>query len=230
MFMKTSAAVLATALLFAGTVNAGAAAVSYTDFASWNAAVPGFTSLAIPDPIPAPDDAAGTQYFGTGDASVSYGGVTFSSSALLGNRNFYNIGPTFAGSNGLLPVLSSQGADGLANILITLIAPVKAFALNFDTFFGSDVTFTLSNGETFTLAGGTNAYDLTGFFGVVDGNPFNTILLTSSDTALNINELKLGAAVVAPIPEPATWVMLVLGFLGIGLFGAQRSVRRVASA
>ena len=69
------------------------------------------------------------------------------------------------------------------------------------------------------------SYDLQGFFGVVDSNPFNTILLTSSDRVLNLNELQFGAA-VAPIPEPATWVMLLLGFVGIALFGARRPARR----
>lgn len=238
MFMKTNAAVLAVTLLVAGAGNAGAAAVFYTDFTSWSGAVSGFTSLAIPEPVPnvvdpdsPPNLIPGFQYFGTGNASVNYGGVTFSTSALLGDGNFFNVGPTYSGSNGPLPVLSSQGQskDLFANILITLAAPVKSFALNFDTFFGSNVTFTLSNGETSTLGSGANAYDLKGFFGVVDNNPFNTILLTSSDTALNINELKFGASVSA-IPEPATWVMLVLGFFGIGVYGARRSARRVAAA
>ena len=234
MFTKmNSAAFGAALLLFAGTSSAGAGLVVYSDFASWNAAVPSYTPLAIPAPVPQPDDYPGSQYFGTGTASVTYGGVTFSTSASLGNGYFFNIGPDFEivpgtpASNGALPVLSSQQQDsgGVANILITLAAPVKAFALNFDTFFRADVTFTLSNGDTLTLGSGGNAYDLKGFFGVVDSNPFNTILLTSSDPVLNLNELKLGAA-VAPIPEPATWVMLLLGFAGFGLFGA-RSARRV---
>ena len=49
---------------------------------------------------------------------------------------------------------------------------------------GASVTFTLSNGETLTLGSAGNAYDLTGFFGVVDDTPFKTILLTSSETGV----------------------------------------------
>jgi hypothetical protein len=242
MFMKTNSAALAAVLLLAGTLNASAAAAFYTDFASWSGAAPGFTSLSIPEPVPnvidpdnPPNLVQGIQYFGIGTASVSYGGVLFESNGNLGNRDFHNVGPAFFGSNGPVPVLSSQGlneqgqVDGLANILITLAAPVTAFALNFDTFYGSNVTFTLSDGETWTLGSGANGYDLKGFFGVVDNDPFTTILLTSKDVALNINELKFSEA-VAPIPEPATWVMLVLGFFGIGAFGARRSVRRAATA
>ena len=229
MFMKTNSAVLAAALLLTGTVNATATAVGYADFASWSTAVvSGSTPLPIPVPTPASDDLPHSQYFGTGTASVKYGGVTFSTSAVLGNGHFFNIGPGFevvpgdGAFNGTSPVLSSQQQDfGVANILITLAAPVNAFALNFDTFYGADVTFTLSNGEELTLGSGGNAYDLQGFFGVVDTNPFNTILLTSSDAVLNINALKLGAA-VAPIPEPATWAMLILGFAGIGVLAYRR--------
>jgi hypothetical protein len=228
MFMKMNAAALVTGFLLAGTANAGAAAAFYTDFDSWNAVVPGFSYLEIPDPGP-----AGFEHFGKGTASVSYGGVLFATNAALGNGDFFNIGPAFGAS---LPILSSQDQDqGVANISITLAAPVKAFALNFDTFvvqdqfYGYDVTFTLSNGETLTLGTAGDAYNPGSFFGVTDDTPFQTILLTSLSPALNINGLKLGEAVAA-VPEPATWVMLVLGFLGVGVFGARRSVRRVAAA
>jgi hypothetical protein len=227
MFMKMSSAALGAALILLGTVNANAGLVSYSDLASWSAAIPGYTSLAIPDPASGP--APGYDDFGSGTASVSYGGVLFETSIALGNGGFYNVGPTFSGSNGLLPVLSSQQQDvGVANILITLAAPVKAFALNFDTFFASDVTFTLSNGEMLTLGSAGNAYDLGSFFGVVDDTPFKTILLTSTDPALNINALNFGAAVSA-IPEPATWMLLLLGFVGIGLLGARLPARRTSA-
>lgn len=231
MFTKMNSAALAAALmLFACTVNANAGLVTYADLSSWSSAVPGSTSLAIPDPV----GSEGYDYFGSGTASVGYGGVLFSTDAALGNGDFYNVGPGFVLSNGPSPVLSSQQQTvGLANILITLAAPVKAFALNFDTFnipgelFGYDVTFTLSNGKTLTLGSAGNAYDLGSFFGVTDDTPFKTILLTSTGPVLNLNGLNFGEAVSA-IPEPATWVMLLLGFVGIGLFGGRRAAYRRA--
>ncbi|MEH2496252.1 hypothetical protein V1294_002731 [Bradyrhizobium sp. AZCC 1678] len=223
MFTKMNSAAFGAALiLFAGTVNADAGLVTYADFSSWSAAVPGYTSV----PIPNPTGSEGYDDFGSGTASVSYEGVLFATDAGLGNGVFYNVGPEYWGSNGFFPVLSSQQQTiGLTNILITLAAPVTAVALNFDTFFGTDVTFTLSNGETLTLTSAGNAYDLGSFFGVTDDTPFKTILLTSSDPVLNLNALNFGAA-VSPIPEPATWVMLLLGFVGIGLFGARLPARR----
>jgi len=222
MLMKTNAAALAAALLLAGILHADAALVPYADFGSWSTAVPGYNSLAIPDPGP-----SGFEHFGSGSASVSYGGILFATNSALSNGDFFNIGSAFSGFPAVLS--SQQQTQGVPNILITLAAPVTAFALNFDTFYGADVTFTLSNGETLTLGSGANAYDLKGFFGVVDSNPFKTILVTSEDPVLNINGLNFGAA-VAPIPEPATWVMLILGFLGIGVFGARRHVRHAAAS
>ena len=139
--MKMNPAALgAVLMLFSGTVNANAGLVTYADFSLWSAAVSSYTSLAIPDPA----GSDGYDDFGSGTASINYSGVLFATNAALGNGGFYNIGPTFSGSNGFFPVLSSQQqSEGVANILITLAAPVKAFALSFDTFFGSDVTFTL---------------------------------------------------------------------------------------
>jgi len=238
MLMKTNSAVLAAVILFAGTMNAAATAVGYTDFTSWSAVASGSNPLAIPEPVPnvvnpadPPNLLAGFQYFGSGSASVSYGGVLFETNANLGNGDFFNVGPTFFGSNGSLPVLSSQAETTFAaNILITLAAPVRAFALNFGTFDGSDVTFTLSNGEEIILgSSSTSFYELTNFFGVTDSNPFNTILITASDRALNLNQLMLGAA-VAPIPEPATWAMMILGFAGIGALAYRRRRKDAATA
>jgi hypothetical protein len=234
MSIKMSSAALGAALLlFVSVEKADAGLVSYSDFASWSAAVAGYTSLAIPEPVPnIPDPVTnviipGAQYFESG--MVTYGGVSFATSAALSNGNFFNIGPAFFGSNGTSPVLSSQAQTfGEANILITLAAPVKAFALNFDTFDGNDVSFKLSSGDTLTLDSPGNAYDLTGFFGVVDDAPFKTILLTSSDRVLNLNELNFGAA-VSPIPEPATWVMLLFGFIGMGVLGSRLPLRTASA-
>ena len=167
-------------------------------------------------------------------ARLQYEGVSFSTSAVLSNGFLFNVGSAFSGSPAVLS--SQQQTEGAANILITLAAPVKAFSLKFDTYDGVDdqifngavVSFKLSNGKTLTLGSAGDAYDLGSFFGVTDDTPFQTILLTSLAPALNINDLNFGAA-VAPIPEPATWVMLLLGFVGIGIFGARLPARRVSA-
>lgn len=185
---------------------AKAGLVSYSDYTSWSAAVPAITSVSVPEP------ASGFDYFGTGDGSVSYGGVVFSTSATLGDGNFFNVGFDFSG---FPAALSSQAqTTGVANILITLPSSVTAFSLNFATFGGSDVSFKLSNGNSLVLSSFDTAYELTNFFGVAASSPFNSVLVTTTDTALNLNAFAFGNAVPA-IPEPSTWLLMFLGFAGI---------------
>lgn len=58
-------------------------------------------TVVIPDPAPNP-----FIYFGTGDASVTYFGVTFTQQLALGDANLFNVGSLFSGDPA---VLSSQG-------------------------------------------------------------------------------------------------------------------------
>jgi len=214
--MKINSVVIAAlASMLFGVTSTQASPVSYFDFASWSGAVSGTTTVTIPDP--APDEFT---YIGTGSASVIYGGVTFSTNLTLGDGYFYNIGTLY--SDGDPAVLSSQGEDtGVANILITLAAPVTALSLSFGTFDGSDVTFALSNGGSVLKGSTATGYVVSDFFGVTDSTPFTSILLTSSDPVLNLNNIDFGSAVSA-IPEPATWAMMVLGFAGVGFMACRR--------
>ena len=212
----TGAAIAAT--VGAAASSAGAAIVSFANFAAWSAAVPGATTLAIPDAV------TGVQLIGSGNASVTYSGVTFSQSATLGNGNLYNISSTYDGC--CQADISSQVATvGVENILITLPFAVTGFSLNFGTFNGSAVNFKLSNGDTLSLpSAASNSYLVPGFFGVTDGS-FNTILVTSTDLVLNVSNIAYGGATV---PEPGTWALLVVGIGGLG--AALRARRRMAPA
>ena len=103
------------------------------------------TTVTIPDP-----GSSGFINFGAGSASVTYSGVTFSTSSSLSNGFFFNVGPDFSGQPA---VLSSQlQTFGVANILVTLPSNETVFEVNFGTFDGSAVTFTLSNGDVFSQA------------------------------------------------------------------------------
>lgn len=220
MKMNSLVAVCAALALF-GVRAASAAPVSYFDFTSWSAAVSGTSTVTIPDP--APDSSI---FFGTGtntgDGSVTYGGVTFSQNPSLGDGNFFNVGTL---SNGGFPaVLSSQSeTTGVANILISLSAPVTAFSLSFGTFEGSTVTFALADGSIDKGSVG-DGYLTSDFFGVTDTVPFSSILVSTSDPVLSLNNIEFGLAVSA-IPESSTWAMMVLGFAGIAFMGYRRKSR-----
>jgi hypothetical protein len=217
---RVSAMVVLGALL--GATNAQASIVTYPNFASWSSAVSGTTSVTIPDPAPDP-----FAFIGSGSASVTYGGVTFSTNSVLSDGNFYNVGSGFSGSAAVLS--SQQQSFGVPNILVTLPSPVTAFSLNYGygTFNGSAVTFLLSNGDTVTQGSTGSGYVVPDFFGVTDNNPFTSILVTSPDSILNLNNVVYGNATATPLPASST--MMLIGLVGLG-FAATRRAKKHASA
>ncbi|MCK1642967.1 hypothetical protein IVA95_36770 [Bradyrhizobium sp. 157] len=222
MFTKMNSAALGAALmLLAGTVNADAGLVTYSDFSSWNGATASYTTITIPNP----SSVSGFDSF-PGN-SVSYGGVTFSSDLTKYSGGFFNIGPLYSG---LPAALAAQqlGFD-LVNILINLAGPATSFAFDFGTFDGYDVTFLLSNGNTVIKTSTANGLATSNFFGVTDTTPFTTVLVTSGTESLSLNNIRFGVAVSA-IPEASTWTMLILGFAGLGLAGYRRARRSAAIA
>jgi hypothetical protein len=215
-FTKVGLAVVSIGLVL-GAVPAFAGLTTYPDQASWTAAVSGVTTVTIPDV-----GGFGSQYFGTGDASVTYGGVVFSASSALGNGDLFNVSPEFSTAP---PVVSDQQAtSGLENILITFPTPVSAFALNYGTFGGSAVTFTLSNGDTFAQGSTGSGYFVPDFAGATD-NSFTSVLLTSPDYVLNVNNVSYANA-NATTPEPSFYAALAVGLIGLAFF--QRRRRRNA--
>jgi hypothetical protein len=217
LFRFLAGTVIAAAIGVAATP-AAAALVTYADLATWQAAVPSATTLTIPDAV------TGFTSFGSGDASVTYAGVTFSQSAALGNGTLYNISSTYDGC--CQADISSQGADvGVENILITLPGLTNGFSLNFGTFNGSSVSFLLSNGHSVTLgSAASDSYLVPGFFGVTDAAAFNTVLVTSPDFVLNVSNIAYGGGV----PEPGLWALMLVGFGGLG--AALRARPRLARA
>ncbi len=220
-------------LMVAATADAGL--VIYTNSAAWNADVTGVSTVSIPDPGAGDGKGPlGTDVLGVGDASVTFGSDIFSTSSSLGNAILFNIGTQFSGSPA---VLSSQATDsgsgGQSNLLITFAGNETAFGLNFGSLFGDTVTFTLSNGDSFTETPPSNydysipgsGYAVPTFAGVTDTNPFNSVLLTTSSDVIdtvNVNNVSTATAV----PEPTTFALL--GFGGIGL--AIRAYRRRMTA
>lgn len=187
------------------------------------AAVGAFAMPAAATTVTIPDLAPGSDiFYGSGDASVTYSGVTFTQSSALGSALLFNVGSNYY--IGPVAVLTSQQeGSGVANILIGLPTFATNFSVDYSTFNGSAVSFLLSNGASFTQAStGGAGYTLGNNFSVTS-TPFNSVLVTSPDYVLSIGNITYTAGV----PEPGAWAMMLIGFAGLGAMA--RSARRRAA-
>jgi hypothetical protein len=110
-------------------------------------------------------------------------------------------------------------------LTITLSTAVTAFALDFTTPEGVNVTFGLGNGFTTTVS--TTAFGQPQFEGFVSNTPFDTITLT--DSLPNGWFVFDVTTATAAVPEPSTWAMIIIGFLGLGLLAHRRGKNDAAS-
>jgi PEP-CTERM motif len=230
--MKRHPFVALTGTLLTGlfwTAAGNAATVVYSAPAAFNSATTGltlgnFTSVPTPN---AGNPGQGT--FGSYNPLSGYSslqGVSFGTTNLNGN---VNVNSAFFYSSSDLPtpyavnsVYSGSAPDVLT---ITLPGAETAFALDFTTLFSSTTaTFTLGNGFT-TSVGSTVTYpNAPEFLGFVSDVPFTTITLSvPSQQSWVVQDFEYGSSISA-VPEPSTWAMMLLGFVGVG-FAAYRRKR-----
>lgn len=183
-----------------------AATTLYANEGDWGAAVSGFHTVNISNGV-------GVRRLGEGNVTVGYGDVLFHQDASIsGNSPMFYLNGNSGATRGTLS--SQQGA--LDNILVTLPEDTFAFSLNFGAWQyphpGPTVNFLLSNGDSFTLPSvGGFTYDTRDFFGVTSTTAFHSVLVTSDEVVMNISNVAYG------VPEPQTWSLMIVGFLGAGL-------------
>jgi len=157
--------------------------------------------------------------------------VTFSNpapgSVNVNSANFYDpaIPPDLT-----VPYLVNAFDPGASEnvVAITLPTAETAFALDFGTLFNPvSITFTLSNSENFMITVPPLSTNFaTQFLGFVSSTPFTTITLDAPNPVPGatvgswvIKDFAYGSAV----PEPATWTLMLLGFVGLGVVGYRRA-------
>jgi PEP-CTERM motif len=91
---------------------------------------------------------------------------------------------------------------------------------------GAGTTFDLILDTTSTLFGGkTTKIDPNSnfFFALPFGGAIPCFVCDDFTGSLTISESGSGTGVAAAVPEPSTWAMMILGFLGIGFLASRRS-------
>eukprot|EP01136_Pigoraptor_vietnamica_P020390 Opistho-1_new@435 len=125
---------------------------------------------------------------------------------------------------GLANGQSRVGAvDGVLNNPLTFSINsglISALEFNIDALTNGKVFFTFTGGNSDGLVTSSYALDKNGnnFFNAFDGT-FSSVKMTFTNgaTVADVAQFRLNTApAVAPVPEPATWALMLLGFAGIG--------------
>ena len=144
---------------------------------------------------------------------VDLGTISFTNGPAGSGTGTFDLGVTFSlppGAGG-----ATYTADFTGNVSGTIVQSGSA-TITFSTTSHTFVTPT----ETFTLSLLTSPISL----------DFKNSIKTT-DTAEIAGELTFAPTQTPPVPEPATWAMLLLGFVGVGFVayrGRSRSHLRVA--
>jgi hypothetical protein len=202
LWIGVSAACLAFGVATADTV--------YTTRSAFTAAAGALTTITFDGIAPA----GGFVSYGGGPLTLS--GVTFTSNATM-----FVIDSGYYGS--AYPNGGYLNADYAGTDVITAVLPGST-AVGFDVgglFGGQTFTIDTSDGGSFTY---TTPNSITGtaslgFFGVTSATPITSVSIAYTDGSYGaIDNFSYGGAV----PEPTSWVLMVLGFGGVGAIGRRR--------
>lgn len=158
--------------------------------------------------------------------SQSYGDVAgvvdLSYSSAAGGLNWWG--------NGYLPLVGVAYGQSSTSITIT---PLNGQAVTLNGFdmaaFGTDtglstlVTIEDLSGNNLAVSSTTVTHPTTFAFNVTGANGIRISWNSENNLNVAIDNIDYSLVSVAPIPEPATWAMMLLGFAGTGLMAYRRS-------
>jgi fibronectin-binding autotransporter adhesin len=167
--------------------------------------------------------------------NLLFGGAIYSGSGVIasgttpGTSAAPFFGPT-PGSADTTPYLAVvHGTE-----TITFATPHTAFGLYWGSVDGyNSLTFNTLGGPV-TFTGGVSPVSLTasGCQTCLDSNayvllqgltPFFSVTLSSTSPAFEVDNLEIdGPVSTPPVPEPSTWLMMILGFLSVGFVAYRR--------
>jgi hypothetical protein len=195
-------------------VPAQAATTSYSDFGSFSAQLGSYLT----------DDYSNPAYvFIQSDAAMTavLGETRYQSTGFLNWNIVESIERYCAGCNGSFQLSFDATSYGTASGVFGVGMDI---VYNNDSYYDAFVTF----GDNSTA---NYANVAVGFFGLTSDLAIKSIAFgpnggqPSTDGAFGIDNLTIGTAGVAPVPEPASWALMIGGFGLIGSTMRRRSVR-----
>lgn len=194
---------------------AGATSITYSDRSAWDAALSASPNIVT------------FEGRGPSGSPASYTNVTIDGVGFAAPQ-IYIIDPSWPTDAPYHTSDYLEWQQGLAvggTLTITLPTLVNSFGVDFGTFGTAQGALTMQFGDgsdSYTLNGNQYAYT---FFGIVSDTAFNTVTLSSPSTYPTIDNVSYGSgpASPAPVPEPASLVLL-----GSGLVAAVARRRRKA--
>lgn len=152
-------------------------------------------------------------------------GISGISNTTFGNIYGYNINPN--GTNWL--------GFPSGSAIFNFTSPTHSFGTFFtglQTFFGTELTISLNDASNTVLQVPVSTSGGAEYFGFTNTESFTQLTITRPANQNGNDYYGLDAFTIniAPVPEPATWAMMFLGFAGVGFVAYRRSRRESASA
>ena len=169
-----------------------ASVTPFTSAAAFDAANPGATNL---------DFTGYPEMFYGSPGTFSDGGVQIGS-----NDNLFTRDGNAYGTGGYIT------AQGQSPTVVSFDLPHAVDSFGFDYY--SSTPFTLSENGNVTPFGSVETFPSLDFAGISDTTPFSKVTLNVSGFGIDFDNLRIGR--VAALPEPSTWLMMILGFGFIG--------------
>ncbi|MEO1047742.1 MAG: PEP-CTERM sorting domain-containing protein [Pseudomonadota bacterium] len=219
MAMKTLAAAATLAALLTAPVSA--ATTIYTDRASFDAAIVESDFVDFND-VPSqvnfrssPFDAGPFTLQGSGSGQ--------------GSRNFIDIQPLqFSTFNIDGTTVANLLVNSNSTVTFTFDNPITAFGADFGSI-NNVVLRTQANTGSDIVTPPVTPVSAAQFFGFTSDTPFTSLVFESAapnGDGFGVDNVSVGAA----IPEPATWLMMLLGLFGLGGMMRRRSGTGVLTA
>jgi hypothetical protein len=125
---------------------------------------------------------------------------------IASNDNLFTRDEGFYGTGGFM------SAQTQSPTIVSFTLPHPANFFGFDYYDSS--SFTMSENGNVTPFGAVDTFPSLDFAGISDTTPFSKVTITVSGDGIDFDNLRFGSA--SSLPEPSTWLMMIMGFGSLG--------------